>query len=209
MLRRPPQLIRSASRRIVCLSVLLSACLGVSGLSSLAAVSLAATCQGQVFTQPFTAFNDYNYYTLVPGGGFEGGSAAGWQLSGGARVVQSALPNGSSGSVLDLPGGAKAVSPQVCVTMEYPAGRVWVRDVAGSGGVYVYVSYTDTNTEKRPKNVGQLHGQQGAWTPSSPFDLQPETGPGEETGEVRLTFVVAGGRNNYQLYEPYIDPRMR
>src|SRR5690242_11511361 len=64
--------------------------------------SAAALCPGQTFSQPFAALGDYNSYTLVPGSEFNN-PPEGWELSGGARVVPATLPNGSSGSALELP----------------------------------------------------------------------------------------------------------
>jgi hypothetical protein len=178
------------------------------GLSAAPAMA-AATCEGQTFSQPFVAWNDYNYYTLVQGGAFNSASE-GWELKGGAQVVQTIRPSGATGGVLNLPSGAKAVSPPVCVTLQYPAARVWVRDVKGAEGVSVAVAYAGTPTATNPKTVGQVHGQQSSWTVSEPFNLQPQTaGSGEGPRELRLVFVAGGQTSDFQLYGLYVDPRMR
>ena len=71
-----------------------------------ASTSPSAACPGQTLTQPFAAWNDLNYYTLVPGGNLVNPLAAGWRFGGGAQLVNAAQPNGTVGPVLDLPSHA-------------------------------------------------------------------------------------------------------
>ncbi len=196
-------------------------CAGLIGLSAVPALakkapaneaspvlnSELAVCPGQTFSQPFEAFQDSNYYTLVEGSEFNGG-AAGWELSGGAQIVAAA--DSASGSALDLPSGAEAVSPPVCVTLLYPTARVFVQNVNGGGGVAVSVAYAGTKTEEKPKNVGQVHGEHSEWTLSDPFNVQPQiAGKVEQVRQVRFHFSAAGKNNDYRLQGLYVDPRMR
>jgi len=173
------------------------------------ATETPATCEGQTFSQPFEALRDSNYYTLVPGGQFESPSE-GWELHGGAQIVQTTRPDGTSGGVLNLPGGSEAISPPVCVTLLYPTARVAVRDVSGAQGVAVAVAYAGTKTETAPKSVGQVTGDQASWTESNPFNVLPQTaGHVEETREVRFVFAALGKTSDFQLSGLYVDPRMR
>jgi len=189
-----------------------SVVLSVSAASALADGKQAqalATCEGQTFAQRFEAFKDSNYYTLVPGGEFNS-AAEGWELSNGAQIVASTRPDGTIGGVLNMPSGSVATSPPVCVTLQYPTARVWVRDVKGSEGVSVAVAYANTKTAEAPKNVGQVHGQQTSWTLSDPFRVQPQTaGHIEETRAVRFVFTANGKTSDFQLSGLYVDPRMR
>jgi hypothetical protein len=200
------------TRQLALTAIICSTALGISAASALAAAGspAPATCPGQTFSQIFAAFGDTNEYTLVPGGNFNGASE-GWQLSKGARIINSTRPNGSTGGVLDLPSGAVAVSPPVCVTLAYPTARVFVRDVKGSEGVAVGLAYAGTNrTVASPQNVGQVHGQQTAWTLSNPINIQPQTaGPEEGTREARFVFTATGNTSEFQLSGLYVDPRMR
>ncbi len=183
-------------------------CIALLSLSAAPALAVA-TCEGQTFSQPFTAWKDYNYYTLVQGGAFNS-AAEGWELSRGAQIVQTTRPDGTTGGVLNLPSGAKAVSPPVCVTLQYPTARVWVRNVKGAEGVSVGVAYAGTPTATNPQNVGQVHGQQNSWTLSDPFNLQPQTaGSTERARELRLVFLAGGQTSDFQLDGLYVDPRMR
>jgi hypothetical protein len=166
-----------------------------------------AVCPGQTFSQPFEALKDSNYYTLVEGGEFKS-AEEGWTLTNGAQIVQGTGPEGTSS--LDLPSGAEAVSPSVCVTLLYPTARMYVQNVEGGGGVAVSVAYTGTKTEEKPQNVGQIHGQHGEWTLSNPFNVQPQiAGHNEETRQVRFYFTAGGKNNDYRLHGLYVDPRMR
>ena len=70
---------------------------GVSAPSALAAEGGA--CEGQGFSQPFAALGDLNTYTLVPGGEFNSASE-GWELSGGAQIIQTTLPSGRLSSLM-------------------------------------------------------------------------------------------------------------
>src|SRR5436309_15980465 len=99
--------------------------------------------------------------------------ATGWTLNGGARIVTTTLHDGSTSTVLDLPSGSKAMSPEVCVTSAYPTARGWVRDVKGSEGVFFYVSYAGTSSWTTPKNTGQIHGNGTNWGLVTPVNLQP------------------------------------
>jgi hypothetical protein len=210
------------TRKLSCTAAL---CLGLIGLSAGPAmagklapvpklapesVNLAlAVCPGQTFSQPFEALGDVNYYTLVEGSEFNS-SEEGWALSGGAQIVETSRPDGSTGGALDLPTGAEAVSPPVCVTLQYPTARMWVQNAVGGGAVTVTVAYAGTKTEEAPKNVGQLQGIPGSiWTPSKPFAVQPQiAGKTEEVREVRFHLIAGGKGSDFHLYGLYVDPRM-
>ncbi len=164
-------------------------------------------CKEPALTQPFLYAGDLNYYVLAPGqtpGNFEG---TGWTLSGKASIKTTTLKDGSTGQVLDLPSGSKAVSPSFCVTSEYPTARSLVRDLSGAQGVYLNVSYEGTTTWEKPKNTGQVHGNGTEWTLSTPVNLQPENVTGWQI--LRLTLVPGGTKSDFQLYNLFIDPYKR
>jgi hypothetical protein len=179
-------------------------------LSAAPALAAGATCPGQTLTQPFTAWGDLNYYTLAPGGNFVNPVAAGWKLSGGAQIVQTTQPNGTVGPVLDLPSHAQAISAPMCVTLEYQTARVFVRNVKGTAGVSVGLSYTGTSTMGNPQYTGTVYGKGSSWNPSEPFNVNPQiAGSNEGTREVQFVFVAGGSKSDFQLYDLYVDPRMR
>ncbi len=174
--------------------------------SAQAATSSASTCVAPLLSQPFLPFGDHNAYELAPGGDFGDGTATGWQLSGGAKLVQTTRAGGAAGYVLDVPSGSKAVSPVMCVTSRYPTARLWVRDVVGSEGVFFYVSYAGTSTWTTPKNTGQVHSQANLWTLSNPVNVQPSNVSGWQ--QVRFTFIPGGQHSDFEIYDFYVDPRM-
>jgi hypothetical protein len=58
--------------------------------------------------------------------------------------------------------------------------------------------------------VGQVHGAHNDWTASSPINVQPQiAGPAESTREARFVFKAGGKTSEFQLYDVYVDPRMR
>jgi hypothetical protein len=167
-----------------------------------------ATCASPSMSQTFLSVKDRNWYTLAPGQSPDGFTGSGWTLTNGAQVVTTQLQNGQNGSVLDLPSGAVAVSPPICVTSDYPTARTVVRNVVGGDGVQFYVSYQGTRTWEQPQNTGQLHGQKSGWTVSSPVNVQPDHHtPGWQV--VRFAFVAGGKTSDFQLYDFYVDPRMK
>lgn len=183
-----------------------------------ASVSAAlAVCPGQTFAQPFSTLGDANYYTLVEGSEFNSPSE-GWELIGGAHVISTTRPDGSAGSALDLPSGSAAISPPVCVTLQYPTARIWTNTLQGKSNVVVAVAYANTKSASKPKKVGTIEEEENGqnenaastWTLSAPFDVQPELGGKvEETRQVRFVFAAGGKSSDTQLYGLYVDPRMR
>jgi hypothetical protein len=166
-----------------------------------------SSCADPVLSQPFASTHDSNWYTLAPGENADGFGGTGWVLSGGATITTTTLADGSVGTVLNLPSGARAESPVMCVTSAYPVARAEVRDVVGSEGVFFYVGYEGTNTWANPRNTGQMHGNQTAWTLANPVNVQPAGGPGWQP--VRFTFVAGGKTSDFQLYNFYVDPHCR
>jgi hypothetical protein len=181
--------------------------------ASVAPASSAApsgSCPGQTLTQPFAAWGDLNYYTLAPGGNFVNPLAAGWTLGAGAQLTAATLPNGATATVLELPSHAWAVSAPVCVTLEDQTARVFAHAVRGNEGVTVAVSYAGTPTMNAPRYSGQISGPPSGWAPSEPLDVQPQLGgPGTGAREVRFVFVASGCHSDYELYDLYVDPRMK
>ncbi|MBA3865321.1 MAG: hypothetical protein H0X42_03070 [Solirubrobacterales bacterium] len=193
-------------RKLCCL---LAICVGLLGVASAPAV--AAVCPGQTFSQPFAAFKDSNYYTLVKGSQFNAGPE-GWELGNGASVVAGTRPGGSSGGVLNLPSGSYAVSPPVCVTLQYPTARTWVQSVEGAAGVSVGVYYaTSQRGAAAAKQVAQLSPKTGnGWELSNPFNVEPQMAGSEEgVREVRFVFANMNRSSDLRVWGLYVDPRMR
>jgi hypothetical protein len=178
--------------------------LAFAAIPAQAEVDLSQCVENQL-SQPFLYANDINLYTLIPGEEADNFAGEGWQLSGGAQIVTETLQDGTSGQVLDLPSGSKAVSPVICVTSAYPTARGIVRNVKGAEGVFFYVEYEGTNTWGHAKNTGQIHGSQSAWTLVTPVNLQPFNRIGLQP--MRITLVPGGKTSDFEVYNLYVDPR--
>jgi hypothetical protein len=217
----------TANKEVSKLCCLVAVCLGTLGLSATSALASKsdpgvkassakvnaelAVCPGQTFSQPFEAFQDSNYYTLVEGSEFDEG-AQGWELNNGAEVVDGTRPDGSSGGVLNLPSGAYAVSPPVCVTLQYPTARTWVQSVAGDGSVSVGVYYAAAKSGAgSAKQVARLKAEtEDGWGLSNPFDVRPQLG-GKAEGIREVRFILANTEKSsvLQVSGLFVDPRMR
>jgi hypothetical protein len=188
----------------------------IAGVAAVPSEAVAATstttvdtsaCAPGLLGQPFLAWKDTNEYELMPGEAVDGFAGDGWTLSGGASIVTTKLADGSTGEVLNLPSGSKAVSPTICVQANYPLARTMVRDVKGSEGVFVDVSYAGTSTWETPKNTGQVHSTAGtAWALSGSMNLQPINMTGWQL--LKLTLVPGGTTSDFQVYNLYVDPKM-
>jgi hypothetical protein len=166
-------------------------------------------CVAPVFDRPFVDFKDSRDYVLAPGGDFDDPLGAGWQFSGGARVVQDDPREGAGGGSLYMPSGSVAVSPVMCVDISYPTARMWARTLAGDGDVEFSVSYAGTKTELEPHGVGHVKGDHGRWKLSGDVHIKPELA-GKADGWRRVAFVLTadGKAGRFQVDDLYVDPRL-
>jgi hypothetical protein len=116
----------TAFRRLALLALALCVLLAAGATASRAdAANGSLLGCGYTPQYPFLRFLDPLPYTLAPDGGFEAG-AAGWQLSGGAKVVagnNSFNLSGGGGKSLQIPSGGSATSPPMCVPLLLPVVR--------------------------------------------------------------------------------------
>ena len=162
------------------------------------------SCVEPDLTQPFLDWGDARTYVLAPGQADGNFTGDGWTLTGGASIVSTQLDDGSTGQVLDMPSGATAQSPTMCVSAAYPMARTMVRNVTGGEGVGFYVSYANTPSWDKPKNTGSVHGKKNGWTLSDPVNTQPAKNAGWTLA--RFTFIAKGKQSGFQLYNFYVDP---
>ena len=174
-----------------------------SPFTASAAVSSAlASCTVPTLMQPFAPMSDANYYAPLPGESWDSFSGTGWTLSGGAKVVTTTVADGATGTALDLPPSATAVSPAICLTNDYPSARGQIRSLSGPGGVKVTVTYLVT----KQQSAGFLTSISNAWSLTAPVNLNPSSITGWQLAQV--SFTVTNNRE-YQLSNFYVDPKMR
>jgi hypothetical protein len=200
-------------RRIVGAAAL-TVCVGLVGVAGALAnsPSTVGDCSWPNSRQPFLAWFDPGMYFLAPGGSFEG-AIRDWALTGGARQVsgnETYYVNSSADSnSLSLPASSKATSPKVCVSVQSPELRLFLRNTGNRNSTLIVdLNYTDTNGKPERKTVGQL--KNGAdWTLSPRVFFFKQT-PDllEKNGQtlVSFTFRPSDTKGNWQLDDLYIDP---
>lgn len=163
----------------------------------------SSSCADPTLSQPFAPLGDSNYYALAPGQSDSDFTATNWYLTGGANVVSTTLAHGNAGHVLDLPAGALAISPPMCVAYNYPTARAMVRTPTGSGSVSTYVAYSD-GSSYQVLNGGSLvgNGNGNGWGLSGQINLQPSSTPGWQVAR----FALYSSSGDTQLYNFYVDP---
>jgi hypothetical protein len=171
-----------------------------------ASAATTPTCNAPALAEVYSWAQDTNWYAALPGIRWDGVSATGWTLSGGAKLVTTTLADGTSGQVLDLPSGAVATSPQMCVSNSYPTFRSEIKDVKGSSGVTVAVSYLGLKGWGAAQTTGTLVGVSTVWSLPGVLAIKPSLVSGWQYG--RFTFTAAGKSSEYQLSNSYADPRM-
>jgi len=173
-----------------------------------------AGCPAGVVEHPF-ALDPLSYY-LVPGGTFENG-APGWQLNGGARIVDGnstfyAHGRGESHS-LYLPGGSNAVSPSVCIGLLDAVVRLYAQNkgfllLSNLQVNVIYKTALGLTVEHPVLGLG-IGGS--AWMPTLPMPLVADlTGAlalnGGLTTDVRFRFKPIGLGASYRIDDVYFDP---
>jgi hypothetical protein len=174
-------------------------------IASAPAVADASSCSPPALVRPFGNWGDTGQYALVPGqdpGNFDGD---GWLLGNGAQLVTATVSGGKSAIVLQLPSGAWAMSPAMCVDPSYQSARMMVRSVWGMPSVSATASYEDGWAWSPPQGMGQT-GATSRWRPSALFNLAP---PGSGWQMARFTLWGGGYYSAAQIYNFYVDPYSR
>jgi hypothetical protein len=164
---------------------------------------------------PFLRFLDPLPYTLLPGADFESG-AAGWRLSGGARIADGNEPwnlSGGGSKSLLLPAGSSATSPPMCMGLLLPV----VRFVSSGGAALSYLQvdalYTDAGGRQRSVTLLPAGLPSKSWTPTLPLlqlggALNALTLNGLTT-DISLRFTPRGllfGSGTWRIDDVYVDP---
>jgi hypothetical protein len=140
----------------------------------------------------------------------------GWQLRGGARFATDA----ARGAGLALPAGASAISPGMCVDLDYPHLR-FAHKVVGRNASGVEIRMEVTYPQLRNPvwtEVKQFDGFQGnsagsGWRITPDVDLKPDFGgqvPGARYVALRFTAVrKSSTAAEFRVDDVFVDPRMR
>jgi hypothetical protein len=167
-------------------------------------------------SHPFLRFLDPLPYTLLSGGDFESG-AAGWKLSGGARVADGNEPwdvSGSRGShSLMLPSGSSATSPPMCMGLVLPVVRFFSSGGSGLSYMQVDALYTDAAGRQRSVMLLPVGLPSRSWIPNLPMlqlggTLNALSLNGITT-EISLRFTPRAllfGSGTWRIDDVYFDP---
>jgi hypothetical protein len=166
----------------------------------------AAGCDPRVFTRVFEPWRDRALYTLAPGGDFET-QAEGWTLEAPAAIAADSAPfllgAALGAGSLELPAGATAVSPPICVQRGFPSFRFLARSVSTDAGVLkVQVLYPG----RKPKTTGRIKPA-AEWAPTRKLSLAQGRFRTRRRGTALIQLRFAATAGTVRLDDVYVDPR--
>lgn len=176
-----------------------------------------AACPSRTFSQHFLPFADMGWYTLAPNGDMETGST-GWALTGGARIVEAnpALIGDQLGDrhALELPAGATATSPPVCIQSGYPSARAFgwtrLRSLTSGSTLKVEIVHADAAGRISVSPVGSAPDL-FVWSPMRKLSLTQGLSlskSADGSAWIRYRFTAAPG-SHWWIDGLYVDPMMR
>jgi hypothetical protein len=191
----------------------LALAMSASSASAGLLVASAPDCNTPAGTPVFSPWGDSSPYNLAPGGSFESGTPS-WSLSGRASIVSGNEPWKVAGAghtrSLNLPPGANATSPVICVGLEHPSIRMFVKNDRALLSTLSVEVITETSLGlKAAVPIGVILPS-GQWKPSPKIwviaNLLPLL-PGEHTPvQFRVTSV---GLGTWSVDDFHVDPRCR
>jgi hypothetical protein len=168
--------------------------------------AVPAGCADRSFARVFSPWHDKALYTLAGGGDFET-QATGWTLAGPASLAVDSPPfllGAALGvSSLELPAGASAVSPPICVARGFRSFRFAARSVSADQGVLrVQVLYASGKV----KSVGRV--RPGAeWAPTRKLSLKQGLFRVHRRASTFVQLRFAASAGTVRLDDVYVDPR--
>ena len=202
--------------------------LGMAALASAAGMTASAAAPAHAASlglacptpaaQTFAQWGDSNYYIPAPDSGFENG-AAGWTLTGGARVVSGnesyMVGNAGDSHSLALPAGSSATSPPMCIGLLSGGMRLFVQNTgAATSNMHVQVIYNGgvgallggLTSTLRISDQGTFPGAQ-TWQPSPDVAMIGGVLP-LLTQSVQFRFTPLSTGGNWRIDDVYLDPLM-
>lgn len=172
-----------------------------------------AACASTTTTKAFKTFGDNADYSLVPNGAFESGSG-GWALTGASVKSGSesyAVHGATDARSLAIAANGVAVAPAICVDINRPTFRLFVRRTSGSWGVLnVRMRWRDGSGVTNETTVASLNGT-SAWQATAPLSLATSL-PLWNNGQnatVQLVFDPEDYGGAWAIDDVYVDPYAR
>lgn len=211
-LSHPLKRARRSTRAPAVLGLALACTWAVLPVSGAQAATTEKACPETTLVQPFTAFGDSGYYSLVPGGSFEAGETR-WTTAGPAMVALGS----ESYDVTHTPGwfsmalapGGSAQSPYMCVEPNDRTFRFFMR----AGGPSATLS--ESLIYKGPLGVPIVVASKSFTVGGGGWELSPTLHTGAAIvssvsgGSAQLALGFASTRGIVRIDDVYLDPRMR
>ena len=177
------------------------------------AAPTGSSCPLPASSPVFSVLGDTANYSALPGGTFEG-PLTGWAVNG-ASVASGNEPwnvNGASDSQsLNLPSGAYAVSPTICLTSQLPSWRFFAQAANGSWGTQLHVTVLWSDSYGNSGSVSATNlfgGGYASWQPTSSLPLGSVLGPGN-TVNIRFVFSADSNGGAWNVDDIFVDPYSR
>jgi hypothetical protein len=169
-----------------------------------------AACTNQLVSSPFARWKDAQQYTLAPGGTFE--TPGTWTLADGAAIVGGNEPffvhaAGERSSLLLTPGGS-ATSKPMCVSLQHPTIRMFVRNLGVRFSFFrMQAIYQDSSGTLRTVEFAKLAATP-RWSPSPaiPYLVNVDV-PVDAQGTTAVAFRFTGLTGVTMVDDVYVDPR--
>ena len=171
-----------------------------------------ASCSGTT-SQKFLKWNDTGWYKLATGGSME--SSKGWTLTK-ASIVSGNEPwyvtSTKDTRSLNVPYGASATSPWMCVDTAYPYFRAFARNQgAATSKLKVDVLFKDSSGAVKTLPTVGISTSNTSWQLSQRMGLasgQVAT-KADGTAGVAFRFSPMDSAGKWQVDDLYVDPRRR
>jgi hypothetical protein len=175
------------------------------------AATTQKACPETALVQPFTAWGDSSYYSLVPGGSFEVGEPR-WTTLGPAVVALGSEPYDVTGTPgwfsMAMAAGGSAESPYMCVEPNDRTFRFFLR--AGTPSATLNVSLVYQGPLGLPVVVAaKSFNISGGWELSPTLHTGAAVVSAVSGGSAQLALEFASTRGIVRIDDVYLDPRMR
>jgi hypothetical protein len=166
----------------------------------------AQGCPNQSLSHPFLRWLDPASYVLLQNGSLE--KAAGWSLSGGARLVAGNEPfyvdSARDRTSLSLPAGSSATSPPMCITLLHPTLRFFALNSGAPASALQVDAVVKLAGIRLSLPVGVVLAG-SSWQPTLPLPfLANLLAPVSST--VSFRFAPLGASSGWRIDDVYLDP---
>ena len=200
----------SACRRLALVASATVAAIAVTASPALAAQP-ASGCPATELTNPFAAWGDHADYELAPGGDVEDGGTS-WSLTAGAEAVEGNetfnVTSPADHLSLRLPGSSTATTSRMCIGVESPSYRLFVKRSGGSSSsrLVAEVVYDDADGNEVVVPSGTISaGDEWMPSPSLPTVVNVLAPAQDNAIDVSFRFTPTGG-GVWSIDDVYVDP---